>query len=626
MLVGKTTRMADVWLTDDDTLYWIEVRPEQRGRFVVMKRKPDTGEAVELTPEPFNVRTRVHEYGGTPFTVVGTTLFFSNYGDHRLYRQEDGQQPKAVTASAPMRYADLVWEDGRQRLIAIREDHTESDIHAVNTIVAIDPESESTGIVLVEGADFYLYPRISPDGKKLAWIQWNHPNMPWDGTELWVGDLNDHGVSHAERVAGGLEESVVQPVWSPEGTLYFVSDRPNWWNLYRWDDGQAVPAIAPMDAEFGQPNWQIGTANYGFFGDDIVAFYSRNGSDYLVRIHPHSGKMTPIDSEYTVYSQVRTNAKRAVLFAASPKEPRALVSWDPDKGFQVMKSSGEAPIGAEDISDPRAIEFPTENGLTAHAFFYPPRNHQFQAPTGEKPPLIVFSHGGPTGSTEAVFSLSIQYWTTRGFAVVDVNYGGSTGYGRAYRNRLYDAWGLVDVADCTNAARYLARQGLVDENRLAIRGGSAGGYTTLACLTFTDAFHVGASYYGVSDIGALARETHKFESRYMDKLVGPWPEAEEIYNARSPIMHAEKLTRPVIFFQGLDDKIVPPNQADLMVKSLKERGIPVAYLTFEGEGHGFVRAETVIRAEEAELYFYAQILGIELSEPIDPVPIDNWKA
>lgn len=524
-----------------------------------------------------------------------------------------------------MRYADLVWEHGRQRLIAIREDHTDSDIQAVNTIVAIDPESGSTGTVLVEGADFYLYPRISPDGKKLAWIQWNHPNMPWDGTELWVGDLNDHGVSHAERVAGGLDESVVQPVWSPDGTLYFVSDRSNWWNLYRWDDGKAVPIIAPMAAEFGQPNWQIGTANYGFLGDDIIAFYSQNGSDQLVRIHPRSGEMTPMNSDYTVYAQVRTNAKRAVLFAASATEPRALVSWDPEKGFQVMKASGEVPIGSEDISVPQAIEFPTENGLTAHAFFYPPRNHQFQAPVGDKPPLIVFSHGGPTGNTVAVFSLAIQYWTTRGFAVVDVNYGGSTGYGRAYRNRLYDAWGLVDVADCTNAARYLARQGLVDENRLAIRGGSAGGYTTLACLTFTDAFHVGASYYGVSDIGALARETHKFESRYMDKLVGPWPEAAEVYHARSPIMHAEQLTRPVIFFQGLDDKIVLPNQADLMVQSLKDRGIPVAYLTFEGEGHGFVQAENVIRAQEAELYFYAQILGIDLSDAIEPVPIDHWK-
>lgn len=625
MLTSQATRMVDAWLTEDNALYWIEVRSQEGGRFAVMRLREGEKEPMQVTPAPYSVRTRVHEYGGSPLAIVGETLFFSNYGDHRIYRQRPGEDPQPITAPAKMRYADPIWDSERDRLIAIREDHTTSDIQAVNALVAIDPEAGGTGQVLVQGYDFYLYPRLSQDGRRLAWICWNHPNMPWDGTELWVADVTPEGdVVNAVQVAGGPEESVIQPAWSPEGDLYCVSDRTGWWNLYRVTDG-GLEAITDQAVEYGQPNWQIGTMNYAFYGEQILAFYGDKGYDHLVLINPKTRQQAAIDLPYTVMGQICANRYRAVFFAGSPTEPWALVSLDPGTGSTtVIKASSRPLLDVEDISIPEAIEFPTERGRTAHAFFYPPKNHRFAAPEGEKPPLLVFSHGGPTGQTEALYGLGMQYWTTRGFAVVDVNYGGSTGYGREYRNRLYDSWGLLDVEDCTNVALYLAEEGRVDINRLAIRGGSAGGYTTLACLTFRDVFHVGASYFGVSDIGALARETHKFESRYMDKLVGPWPEAESTYQARSPVFHAEKLTSPVIFFQGLDDKVVLPNQAELMVESLRERGIPVAYLPFEGEGHGFVRAENVIRAQEAELYFYAQIMGIDLTERIEPVAIHNW--
>ncbi len=625
MLTSHVTRMVDVWLTPDNTLYWIEVKSQENGRFTVMRLGKEDPDPVEITSAPYNVRSRVHEYGGAPLAIVGETLFFSNYGDHRLYRQRPGKNPEPVTPPGPMRYADPIWDSHRRRLMAICEDHTTSDIQAVNTLVAIDPETRETPRVLTQGYDFYLYPRLSPDGRRLAWVCWNHPHMPWDATELWVADITPEGVLvNSTQVAGELQESVIQPSWAPDGELYCVSDRTGWWNLYHVTD-QGLEAITNQLVEYGQPNWQIGTTNYAFHSEDIIAFYGNKGYNHVVVINPKTRTQSPIPLPYTVISQIRANDTRAVFLGGSSTAPWQLISLDfGTKATTVVKASSPPLLNVQDISVPEAIEFPTEHGRTAHAFFYPPKNHAFVAPKNEKPPLLVFSHGGPTAQSMALFNLSMQYWTTRGFAVVDVNYNGSTGYGREYRNRLYDSWGLLDIEDCTSAALYLAKNGQADINRLGIRGGSAGGYTTLACLTFRDVFHVGASYFGVSDVGALARETHKFESRYMDKLVGRWPEDEAVYQARSPVCHAENLTRPVIFFQGLDDKVVLPNQAALMVQSLRERGIPVAYLPFEGEGHGFVQAQNIIRAQEAELYFYAQILGISLPEQIEPVAIDNW--
>lgn len=625
MVASKSVSMSNVLLTEDNRLYWVESRPEEGGRHVVMRLGPSETEPRELTPAPYNVRTRVHEYGGMPYTVDGEVLYFSHYADHRLYRQVPGGSPEPVTPEAPMRYADPVWDGTRSRIVAVREDHTMSDIAAINTIVAVDPAQGTVGTVLAEGWDFYMYPRISPNGRQMAWICWNHPNMPWDGTELWIANIGDDGkLSGHQRVAGGPNESIFEPSWSPDGVLYFVSDRTGWWNIYRFHNG-STEAVTEMTVEFGQPNWGFGMSTYGFAGDDIVATYSNDGYGHLVRIDPATLAVNEISCPYSAFSEVRANNERAVFLAGSPEEPQALVSLDAGRdSLSVVQAEGVRAIDAVDTSIPQAIAFETTRGQTAHMWFYPPKNHAYTGPAGEKPPLIVFNHGGPTSHSAATLKLTIQYFTTRGFAVADVNYRGSTGYGRAYRRLLNESWGIVDVEDCCNAAQYLAREGLVDGQRMAIRGGSAGGYTTLACLTFRDVFAAGASYYGVSDLGALARETHKFESRYMDKMVGPWPDAKDVYEARSPIAHMDQARSPIIFFQGLDDKIVLPNQAEMMVDELRRRGVPVAYLAFEGEGHGFRRADTIIRTLEAELYFYAEIMAIPLAEPVTPVPIANW--
>ncbi len=625
MLASKSTRIQDAWVTADDTVYWLESRPQEAGRFVLMRWDPKSQSGIEVNPAPYNARTRVHEYGGAPAAFVGDTVYFSHYQDHRLYRVTRGSPPETLTPAAKMRYADLVWDNTRSRLIAVREDHSESDIFAVNSLVAIDPAHPDTGAILADGRDFFMAPRVSPDGTKLAWVSWDHPNMPWDGTELWVGTFGTDGrIADAQLIAGGLEESVVQPLWALDNTLHFISDRTGWWNLYRLKDHQ-IEAILPMEAEFSGPAWQLGLSTYAFLGDEIVAIVAQNGTDQLLRINPSTREVQRLAESYAVFRQVTANAARVVTIASSPTQSPVVLSYDLKTQTEtVVKSAGERPLADEDISIPKAVEFPTERGLTAHAWYYAPKNHEFEAPAGEKPPLIVFSHGGPTGQSFPVFSLALQYWTTRGFAVVDVNYGGSAGYGRAYRNRLYGNWGVNDIEDCTNAALYLADNRWADPKRLAIRGGSAGGYTTLACLTFRDVFAAGASYYGVSDLGALARETHKFESRYMDRMIGPYPKAEAIYDARSPLMHADQIKNPIIFFQGLDDKIVLPNQAEEMVSQLRTNHIPVAYIPFDGEGHGFVQADTIIRAQEAELYFYAQIMGIPLDEQMEPVTIWNW--
>jgi dipeptidyl aminopeptidase/acylaminoacyl peptidase len=479
--------------------------------------------------------------------------------------------------------------------------------------------------VLVTGHDFYAAPRLSPDGTRLAWLTWNHPNMPWDGTELWVAEIGPDGaVARAELVAGGEHESVFQPAWSPAGVLHFVSDRTGWWNLYRWADGDVV-SLAHMAAEFGKPQWLFNMATYGFAdANRIICMYSQAGADQLASIDLPGGALTPIALPYTSFDQVRAGQGFAAVIAGGPTECGTMLRINLATGKpEVLRRSVEERTDRGLLSVAQPVQFPTEGGLTAHGYFYPPANEAFTGPAGERPPLIVLSHGGPTGAAHAVLQPGIQYWTSRGFAVLDVNYGGSTGYGRAYRERLKGNWGIVDVADCAAGARYLAEQGLVDGQRMAIKGGSAGGYTTLAALAFTDVFRAGVSYYGVSDLAALAAETHKFESRYLDGLVGPYPAAAERYRSRSPIHHTDKLSCPVLFLQGLDDKVVPPNQAELMVSALEQKGIPVAYIAFEGEGHGFRTAANQQRALEAELAFYARIFGFEPADALPPLPIKN---
>jgi dipeptidyl aminopeptidase/acylaminoacyl peptidase len=516
----------------------------------------------------------------------------------------------------------------RNRIICVREDHTASDREAVNTIVAIRLDGdEDAGTVLVSGNDFYSSPRLSPldGGTRLAWLTWNHPNMPWDGTELWVAELAaDGSLGRAERVAGGSDESIFQPEWSPDGDLHFVSDRTGWWNLYRWRAGRAEP-LCPMEAEFGRPAWLFGGSTYAFeSAERIVCAYIERGMSRLASLDTRTLKLEPIETLYTDIARVQAQPGHVLFIGGSPTEPFSVVRLDlATRRHEVLRRSDNVTVDDGYLSQPLAIEFPTENGLTAHAFFYPPHNRDYAAPPGEKPPLLVMSHGGPTSAVSTTLNLGIQYWASRGIAVLDVNYGGSTGYGRAYRERLKGQWGIVDVDDCVNAARYLVARGEVDGNRVAIRGGSAGGYTTLAALTFRDFFKAGASHFGVSDLEALAKDTHKFESRYLDGLVGPYPERRDLYVERSPIHFTHRLSSALILFQGLEDAVVPPAQSEKMFEAVRAKELPVAYLAFEGEQHGFRRAENIKRTLDAELYFYSKVFRFDLADPVEPVHIEN---
>lgn len=609
---------------DGADIYWTEGRPLEGGRTVLVRRSPG-GQPHDITPAGFNVRSRVHEYGGGAYLVDAGVVYFSNFSDCLVYRQDPGAAPRPITADRALRYADFALDRTRGRLICVREDHRAGDQDAVSSLVALSLDGSGADTELVAGGDFYSSPRLSPDGARLCWLTWNHPNMPWDGTELWVTDLGaDGSLGPAERVAGGPDESIFQPEWSPDGTLHFVSDRTGWWNLYRWRAGQAE-ALCPMEAEFGLPQWAFGMATYGFEPSGrIVCTFLTRGIAGLARLNPETGALEQIQQPYTTISGLRVSGGRAVFVGGSPTRPKAIAELDLASSATVeLRRSLDATIAPGYISVPEPIEFPTSGGLTAHAFYYPPSNPAYRGPDRERPPLLVISHGGPTGSAAAVYDLDILYWTSRGFGVADVNYGGSTGFGRAYRRRLDGQWGVVDVDDCAAAARFLVARGDADERRLAIRGESAGGYTTLCALTFTHDFQAGASYYGVGDPAALARETHKFESRYMDRLIGPYPEQQALYEARSPILHTGQLECPVIVLQGADDMIVPPSQAEQIVAALRSKGLPVAYLLFEGEGHGFRRAENIKRALEAELYFYGRVLGFDPADQVEPIEIAN---
>ncbi len=611
---------------DGEDIYWVEMRPYEGGRNVIV-RLDQLGVRTDVNPPPFNARTRLHEYGGGDYAVRNGLVCFSNFADQRVYRCSPGSAPQSITPEAALRYADTIFDEHRARLICVREDHTTTGKESVNTLIGLKLDgSQNAGDDLVSGSDFYSSPRLSPDGSRLAWLSWDHPNMPWDETELWVGDVaGDGSLATTRRLAGGHGESIFQPEWSPDGTLYFVSDRTGWWNLYRVQPNQEVEPVTEMDAEFGVPQWVLGLSTYAFeFAERIICTCSQLGMSRLARIDTKSRRIEFIDTGYTDISYVRATPGRAVFRAGSPAHPLSIMKLDLTTGnFETLRRSNDLEIDPGYLSVPRTIEFPTEDGKTAHAFFYPPRNKDCRAPENELPPLLVKSHGGPTSAASSAQSLSIQYWTSRGIAVLDVNYGGSTGYGRAYRDRLKDKWGIVDVDDCVNGARYLVNRGEVDQNRLMITGGSAGGYTTLCALTFRNTFQAGASHYGVSDAEALAVETHKFESRYLDGLFGPYPERRVVYFERSPINFTGRLSCPVIFFQGLEDKVVPPNQAERMVEALRKKGIPVAYVSFEGEQHGFRQAKNIQRALDGELYFYSRVFGFELAEEVEPVEIDN---
>ncbi len=623
LIVSETIGIGEIALDGGDT-YWTEMRPMEGGRYVIVRRTPD-GRKSDVTPTPLNARTRVHEYGGGAFAVADGVVYFSNFADQRLYRQDSGGQPRPITPEADLRYADGVIDPRRGRMVCVREDHTAADREAENTLVSLDLADEGEAAVLVSGNDFYSSPRLSPDGERLAWLTWNHPNMPWDGTELWEAKiLPDGSVADAECVAGGKEESIFQPEWSPDGVLHFVSDRTGWWNVYRRREGRVEP-LCEMEAEFGRPQWVFGMSTYAFSSERrIICAYIEQGIGRLASLNAETGALEPIDTPYTSFGEVRAAGDRVLIAAGSPTEFVSLVQLDlTSERREVLRRTSNVQIDAGYLSSPEPLEFPTENGLTAHGLYYPPANRDHEGEPGERPPLLVKSHGGPTAAASSTLNLGIQYWTSRGIAVLDVNYGGSTGYGREYRKRLDGRWGVVDVDDCANGARFLVKRGEVDGKRLAITGGSAGGYTTLCALTFRDLFAAGASHFGVSDAEALAKDTHKFESRYGDGLIGPYPERAALYRERSPIHFTDRLSCPTAFFQGLEDKIVPPDQAETMVRALREKGLPVAYVAFEGEQHGFRRAENIKRALDGELYFYSRVFGFDLAEPVEPIPIEN---
>jgi dipeptidyl aminopeptidase/acylaminoacyl peptidase len=595
---------------DGADLYWVESRPAEAGRWVIVRRMPD-GVVEDVSPAGFNSRTRAHEYGGGAYGVADGVVISSSFEDQRVYRL-DGAEPQPITPEPQLpagdRYADYAMHN--DLVFCVREHHR-PDAEAVNEIVAFPIDGSASPRVIAGGHDFYSSPSVSPDGGHLAWLSWDHPNMPWDGTELWSAALAPDGtLGEATRVAGGSDESVFQPEWSPDGRLHFVSDRTGWWNLYRSEGSPDVTSLYPMDAEFGSPQWQFGYRRYAFLSaTQIAAVYEDDGISRLAVVENRT--LSICDSDRDVIADTLAVASgRVWTVAASVTDPAAVVGIDPNTGEgKVVRSSHSLDLDRGYLSRPETITFPTTGGAIAHAFYYPPANADFVAAAGELPPLVVWSHGGPTGATKQGFTLGRQFWTSRGFALVDVNYRGSAGYGRDYRNALRGQWGIIDTDDCIAAARYLADQGLVDRQRMAIRGGSAGGYTTLCALTFHDEFATGASYFGVADIGALAEETHKFESRYMDSMIGPYPEAADRYRERSPVFHTDQLSKPMLILQGLDDEVVLPNQAEMMIEALDGKAIPYAYLAFEGEGHGFRRAENIERSAEAELLFYGWVFG-----------------
>ncbi len=617
-MIADTTISISSLLVDGDDIYWLEGRPSEAGR-VVLVRQTDTG-PVDVMPAGYSARTRVHEYGGGAAIVSRGVIFFVNFDDQRIYRLDNGGTPSAVTADSGDRHADLFLDAAGQRILCVRERHVGTDV--VNELIAVDLAS-GTSTVLVGGHDFVSNPRLSPDGTTLSWVSWELPDMPWDSACVWVAPIESDGnVGTPRKLAGGDGVSVFQPMWAPDGTLVFAADTDGWWNLHRWD-GVAVSVIHPMEAEFGLPQWIFGmrTFDIGASGD-IVTTYTREGAWWLACID--DGGLRDIDVPWTDISSPQWVDDKLVFIGSSASAASAVLVLDPASGsWETLQSSLTADLDPAGLSVPDAISFETMDGDIAYGFYYPPCSATTAAPPDEHPPIIVRGHGGPTGATSPSFSLAIQYWTSRGFAVLDVNYRGSTGFGRAYREALYGRWGEADVDDMVRGAEYLVALGLADSSRLAIRGGSAGGYTALAALAFRDTFSGGASLYGIGDLMTLAQDTHKFESRYLDRLIGPLPETEQLYRDRSPIEHVDALNCPVIFLQGEDDKVVPPNQAEMMVDALDQKGIPVAYVLFEGEGHGFRKAENVTRALESELAFYGRVFGFVPADDLPGLDIRN---
>jgi dipeptidyl aminopeptidase/acylaminoacyl peptidase len=614
---------------DESGVYWLETRPQEGGRAVLVFC-PHGGSALDLVPPGFNVRTRVHEYGGGAWFRDGRVVYCSNFDDSRLYRiDEPGAAPRPITPEPQephaLRYADgRPFADGKL-IVCVREAHGEGE--PVNELVVLPADGSASPRVIATGRDFYAAPRPSPDGTRIAWLAWDHPHMPFEGTDLCVADLAaDGSCANSRRVAGSAEESIFQPEWGSSGDLYFVSDRTGWSNLYVERKGE-VRALTREQAELGYPQWVFDLTRYAQLGDGRLAcVFTRQAVDGLELLDPATGALEPLDLPYTaVYSpSVRAHGTRIVFPAASPTEPDAVVMVDVGtRETTVLRRSTDLELDLRYISIAQPIAFEGAGGETSYGFYYPPANPDFEGPEGELPPLSVHVHGGPTAYVHSSLDLAIQLFTSRGIAVVDLNYGGSAGYGREYRDRLRHRWGVVDVEDSAASVRYLAGRGDVDDARVEITGGSAGGYTTLLALAVRDEFAVGTSYFGVADLVSFHEETHKFESHYDEYLIGPWPDAIDTYRERSPVNHADSITRPLLLLQGLEDKVVPPAQSEVIVEALQERGVPYAYLAFEGEGHGFRKAENIKRAYEAQLSFLGQVFGFEPADDLEPIRVEH---
>ena len=596
----------------EQCLYWVESRPWDAGRCVIMQRN-EQDKIIDLLPSPFSHHSSVHEYGGMAYTIHDAYLYFVNAADQRIYRQhlDTLGTPIAITQKGPWRFADLIVDAQHQRLIAVCEEHQDQQ-EAENYLVTIALNDDRASIKkLQSGADFYAYPRLSPDQTRLCWIQWSHPNMPWDSSELCLANLSQIGISKPRVIAGSQgDEAIFQPHWSPDNNLYFVSDKTNWWNIYRFDGSKNIPVLA-LDGEFATPLWQFGMATYDFIDTNTIAcLWTDKGLWHSGFIDIATAQLSPIISPYSSMHALTCHQGCLYTIAGAAALPNQLISIDQEAVITTIYAPATLDVETTNLAQPTSIFFPSGNHQMVHAFFYHPTSASYCGQANELPPVIVMCHGGPTGATDSGLNLKLQYWTSRGFAVVDINYRGSTGFGRTYRQALGGAWGLADVEDTQNAVHYLAQQKKIDAQRCLIRGGSAGGYTVLSALTFTDTFKAGASLYGIGDLETLATDTHKFESRYLDSLIGPYPERKDIYIARSPIHHAEGLNCPVIFLQGLKDKVVPPNQAEMMVELLRSKGIKVAHVTFADEGHGFRKAKNIIQAMEAELAFYQQVFHL----------------
>ena len=608
-------------------LYWTETIPAEGGITALFCMRGEQ-QAARLSPRGTNVRTRVHEYGGAPYFATEESVCFANYQDQRLYLLRGGGPPVALTPPG-YRYADFTLEQSAAgaavALICVREDHTDAR-RVRNTLVRIPLPQGGAGEVLYEGTDFVAYPRLSTNGLQLAFICWNHPNMPWDGTQLKLARRTAQGLEDVRTVAGGATESVIEPQWDADGQLYYISDRTGFWNLYAHCGAVADRPIWPRAAEFAGGLWTLGQSNYALLGRHrALARFTEGGSDRLALIDLQAGTAQPFSLPYAEYAQLtRLDERHVAVIAGSAQAPQRILRIDVQRGTaEVLRQAGTTPLEPAAISIAEAIEFPSAGGRISHAFYYPPASAEFCGPAGEQPPLLTLVHGGPTSYAGPSYTPRTQFWTSRGFAVVDVNYGGSTGYGRAYREELKGNWGVVDVQDVVAAVRFLCESGKADAHRVAISGGSAGGYTVLAALALHREFSAGADYYGVSDMTALARDTHKFESRYLDSLIGPLPEAQPLYESRSPLNHLQGFSAPLLVLQGEDDPVVPPAQSERIVAALRSRQIPVAYLLFPGETHGFRKPENVTRALQAELAFYGRIFGFSPAESLPDLAIEN---